>query len=129
MTRSKRIKRADKNRRNDEAALYRAMLQAGWRRKPKLSRDDYARRLAQEQVLQQQRYSDAFGLWRSCRNKPCRRLGCCAGDARGCLKRAVMSVPLPAQTRARARILRATPDNIGAPERAARRCMPRDFCE
>jgi hypothetical protein len=38
-------------------------------------------------------------------------------------------VPRDLQVRARQKILAATPRNIGAPERAARQCMPRDFYE
>jgi hypothetical protein len=38
-------------------------------------------------------------------------------------------VPHPEQWRARQDILAATPRNIGAPERAARQCMPRDLYE
>jgi hypothetical protein len=129
MKRSQRMTRTAMNRLNENAATYMAMLKAGWRRKPKLAPAEFARRLAQEQVLQQRRYSDAFSLWRSCRLKHCRRLGRCWGDATACVKRAINSVPAAEQTRARARILKATPANIGAPERQARRSMPRDFYE
>ena len=129
MARSKRIKRTANKKLNEEAAVYRAMLKADWRRKPKWPPAEFARRLAQEQVAQQRRYSDAFALWRNCRNKSCRRLGCCAGDATACLKRALTRVPAQQQTHARARILTGTPANIGAPERQARQGMPRDFYE
>jgi hypothetical protein len=37
-------------------------------------------------------------------------------------------LPHPAQWQARKDILDATPANIGAPERAARQCMPYDLC-
>jgi hypothetical protein len=96
-------------------------------RKRKLAPEDYARRLAAEQALQQRRYCDAFALWRVCALKACRRNAACGGDAHRCLKRAVARVPHPAQWQARQMILSATPANIGAPERAARQCMPRDF--
>jgi hypothetical protein len=129
MKRTKRMTRTAMNRLNENAAVYMAMLKGGWRRKPKLPPAEFARRLAQEQVLQQRRYSDAFALWRDCRLKPCRRLGRCWGDATACVKRGVNSVPAAEQTRARARILDVTPANIGAPERQARRSMPRDFYE
>lgn len=48
------------------------------------------------------------------------------GDHGTCLKRAITAVPHIAQWRAREDILAATPHNIGAPERAARQCMPID---
>jgi len=48
-------------------------------------------------------------------------------DAGACLKRALATVPHEVQWRARQEILAATPQNIGAPERAARQCMPSDL--
>jgi hypothetical protein len=79
--------------------------------------------------LQQRRYCDAFALWRTCPLKACRRQCRCGGDAAGCLRRALDRVPHALQWRARQAILEATPRNIGAPERAARQCMPRDLYE
>ena len=110
-------------------AVLSAMLKAGMKPKPKLSPIEYARRLAVEKVLQQRRYCDAFALWRSCARKACRRQRCCCGEAAGCRRRARERVPHPEQWRARQDILAATPRNIGAPERAARQCMPRDLYE
>jgi hypothetical protein len=106
-----------------------AMLKAGLKPKPKLKPVDYARRLAVEKALQQRRYCDAFALWRTCPRMACRRQQRCGGDAAGCLRRALERVPHPEQWRARQGILDATPRNIGAPERAARQCMPRDLYE
>jgi len=108
-------------------AVLSAMLKAGLKPKPKLSAIEYARRFALEKALQQRRYCDAFALWRTCPHKPCRRQRCCGGEAAGCLRRALDRVPHPEQWRARQDILAATPRNIGAPERAARQCMPRDL--
>jgi hypothetical protein len=82
-----------------------------------------------EKALQQRRYCDAFALWRTCPHKACRRQRCCGGEAAGCLRRALDRVPHPEQWRARQDILKTTPRNIGAPERAARQCMPRDLYE
>jgi hypothetical protein len=110
-------------------AVLSAMLKAGMKPKPKLSAIEYARRLAVEKALQQRRYCDAFALWRTCPDKTCRRQRCCGGDAAQCLRRALDRVPHPLQWRARQDILEATPRNIGAPERAARQCMPRDLYE
>jgi hypothetical protein len=110
-------------------AVLSAMLNAGLKPKPKLDPVEYARRLALEKALQQRRYCDAFALWRSCPSKACRRQRRCGGDAAGCLRRALDRVPHPEQWRARQDILAATPRNIGAPERAARQCMPRDLYE
>jgi hypothetical protein len=96
-------------------------------RKPKLTPAQYKARFAAETALQQRRYCDAFGLWRGCGRKLCRRERGCRGDAGACLKRALDAVPHAAQWRARSDMLAATPANIGAPERAARQRMPRDF--
>jgi hypothetical protein len=122
------VKDAEKN--NDQKlAVLSAMLNAGLKPKPKLDAIEYARRLAVEKALQQRRYCDALALWRTCSRKACRRQGRCCGEAAGCLRRALDRVPHQAQWRARQDILAATPRNIGAPERAARQCMPRDLYE
>ena len=98
-------------------------------RKPKLAPEKYAARLAAEKALQQRRYCDAFALWRSCHFGPCLRTRRCRGDADACLAKAVAldRVPHRVAWQTRQNILTATPRNIGAPERAARQCMPLDF--
>ena len=116
-----------KQKNDQNFALLSAMLKAGLKLKPKLSAIEYARRLAVEKALQQRRYCDAFALWRSCPHKACGRQRRCGGEAAGCLRRALDRVPHPEQWRARQDILKTTPRNIGAPERAARQCMPREF--
>ena len=66
-------------------------------------------------------------LWRRCDKPslpPSARL---QGRCVACLKRALPAVPHAAQWQTRQEILAATPKNIGAPERAARQCMPLDF--
>jgi hypothetical protein len=108
-------------------AVLSAMLKAGMKSKPKLSAIEYARRLAVEKALQQRRYCDAFALWRVCPLKACRRQCRCRGEAADCLRRALDRVPHALQWQARQDILATTPHNIGAPERAARQCMPRDL--
>jgi hypothetical protein len=110
-------------------AVLSAMLKAGMKPKPKLSAVEYARRLAVEKALQQRRYCDAFALWRTCPLTACRRQRRCGGEAAGCLRRALDRMPYPKQWQARQDILEPTPRNIGAPERAARQCMPRDLYE
>jgi hypothetical protein len=110
-------------------AVLSAMLKAGMKPKPKLSAVEYARRLAVEKALQQRRYCDAFALWRTCPLTACRRQRRCGGEAAGCLRRALDRMPYPKQWQARQDILESTPRNIGAPERAARQCMPRDLYE
>src|SRR5690348_18514583 len=89
----------------------------------------YAARFAAEKALQQQRYCDAFELWRSCHRKRCRHNRRCCGDADACLGKALAFDRVPRQRAVQVRqdILEATPRNIGAPERAARQCMPLDF--
>ena len=111
-------------------------------RKRKLAPEEYAERFAAEKALQQRRYCDAFKLWRACALKACRRSAACVGDANLCLKRALdmaghspsktgvtalSRIPHTVQWQARQMILSASPANLGAPERAARQCMPLDF--
>jgi hypothetical protein len=122
------VKDAEQNK-GETFAVLSAMLKAGLKPKPKLSAIEYARRLAVEKALQQRRYCDAFALWQTCPRTACRRQRRCGGEAADCLRRALDGVPHPAQWRARQDILEATPRNIGAPERAARQCMPRDLYE
>jgi hypothetical protein len=117
------------DRSNDDFAVYSAMLKAGFKRKAKTSPVAYARRFALEKLALQRRYCEAFALWRSCGHPACRRQRSCRGDANACLKRALDRVPREVQTRAREDIIAAMPRNIGAPERAARLCMPHDFYE
>ena len=112
---------------SENFAVLSAMLKAGLKAKPKLDAIAYAKRFAREQALQLRRYCDAFALWRTCARKECRRAQACGGDPRGCLARALDRVPHPEQWQARQDILDRTPRNIGAPERAARQCMPRDL--
>jgi hypothetical protein len=122
------VQDAEQNNRQNFAVLS-AMLKAGLKPKPKLSAIEYARRLTVEKALQLRRYCDALALWQTCSRKACRRQRRCGGDATDCLRRALDRVPHPLQWRARQDILNATPRNIGAPERAARQCMPRDLYE
>jgi hypothetical protein len=112
---------------NAEYRVLSAMVKAGLKRKGKLSPLAHARRRAIEMELQARRYCNAFALWQACARKGCRRHRSCGGDAHACLKRALGQVPQPVQFAARQKILEATPPNIGAPEREARQCMPRDL--
>jgi hypothetical protein len=96
-------------------------------RKRKLTGPQFAARFDAEKALQKRRYCNAFALWRKCALKHCRREATCCGNQHACLKRALSAVPHPTQWQARQDILLATPFNIGAPERAARKCMPLDF--
>ena len=114
---------------NDDFAIYFAMIKAGYARKAKVSPAEYARRLAVEKLKMQRRYCEVLALWRDCGRHKCRRQQSCLGDANTCLKRGLDFVPHAVQRRARQEILAATPHNIGAPERAARQCMPLDFYE
>jgi len=96
-------------------------------RRRQLTGPQFAARFAAEKARQQRRYCAAFALWRRCTQKICRRNAACRGDANACLKGALGALPHHAQWQARQDILAATPQNIGAPERAARQCMPLDF--
>ncbi len=96
-------------------------------RRRKLTGPAFGARFKAEKARQQRRYCDAFKLWRTCARKRCRRERACCGDQNACLARAFGVVPHRTQWQARQDVLDATPVNIGAPERAARLCMPRDF--
>ena len=118
--------------RRSDLAVGLAMLQASQaakKPKPRLGPVEFAARFAVEKALQQRRYCNALALWRTCRNKNCRRKAACQGDPKACLQRGVMRVPRDVQARVRRDILAATPPNIGAPERMARQSMPLDLCK
>ena len=106
-----------------------AMVQARPKRKPKHSAVAYAQRFARETERQHERFCRVLALWQTCRNKACRRHRTCRDDPKACLGRALDRVPHRLQWHARDTILKATPHNIGAPERAARQRMPRDLYE
>jgi|ERR1700677_616883 hypothetical protein len=114
---------------NDDLAIYFAMLKARYKRRPKETPVEYARRVAVERLSLQRRYCDAFEEWKNCKRPECRRQQSCRGDAAACLKRALARVPHDIQRRARERIVAVMPRNIGAPEREARLSMPRDLYE
>jgi hypothetical protein len=97
------------------------------RSKKKLSPAQFGWRFAREKARQERRYCDAFGLWRDCPRKSCRRHRACGGDPHLCLKRAAKEVSHQEQSRTREDMLRRTGGHIGGPERAARQCMPYDF--
>jgi hypothetical protein len=112
---------------NDDFAIYFAMMKAGYKPRPAAAPVEYARRLAIERLALQRRYCNAFEQWKNCKRQQCRRHESCRGDATACLKRTLPGIPHGVQTRARDRIIAATPRNIGAPEREARLSMPRDL--
>lgn len=118
----------DENDLAESLAVSLAMSKAA-KRKQKLRPEEYARRFALEKIHQQRRYCDAFAFWRRCRRKSCRRRTACSGDANACLRLVLERVPRHVQWRVRQDILKATPCNLGAPERKARQYMPGDFYE
>jgi hypothetical protein len=96
-------------------------------RRRKLTAAQFTARYKAERIVLQRRYCAAFALWQNCAHPRCHRACACMGDAGTCLKRALSTVPHAVQWQARQQILAATPHNIGAPERAARQCMPLDL--
>jgi hypothetical protein len=90
---------------------------------------EYLARFRAEKALLQRHYCTAFGFWRTCPSKRCRRAKTCSGDAPACLKRNERSVPREMQFDARQRLLESTPANIGAPERFARGHMASGLCD
>jgi hypothetical protein len=124
------MKRKDADRFDESAAVYGAMLQAGFtRKKPKLSAADFARRYGREAVAQQRRYCNAFALWRSCPKKRCRRAQSCLGYVTDCLKRAFRTVHPRLHEQKRRELFQGVPRNISAAERKARQNLPADFYE
>jgi hypothetical protein len=97
-------------------------------RKRMLTAAQFVARFKAEKALQQWRYCKVFSLWRQCPVKRCRRDQICRSNKPMCMLLAYRQLPHRAQWQARQGILDATPANIGAPERAARQCMPYDLC-
>ena len=87
----------------------------------------YNRRFAAERKKLERHYCDAFGLWRTCRFKPCRKHRACMGNAKACLKGGVAGVSRHEQWQARAEILASTLPSAGPPERMAREYLPGTF--
>src|SRR5581483_2501833 len=110
------MKRTDADRINENIAVYIAMMDAGYKKKPTMPAADFARAYGREAVAQQRRYCNAFAFWRRCRISRCRRARGCVGYAFDCLKRAVRSLPEPAQVRVQQELFKGVPRNIGAPE-------------
>ena len=97
-------------------------------RRRQLTAAEFTARYNAEKILQRERYCAVFEQWRRCANARCHHERACMGDNSACLKRALAAMPHAAQWQARNELLAATPKNIGAPERAARQCMPLDLC-
>jgi hypothetical protein len=93
-------------------------------RKRMLTAAQFVARFKAEKVLQQLRFCELFAMWRKCPIKRCRRDQTCRSDQPFCMVLAHLRVPRRAQIQARQDILDAMPENLGAPERAARECMP-----
>ena len=89
-----------------------------------LAAERYKARFRDEKAKLQRAYCTLYKFWRACRFKPCRNARVCKGDPDACLKRGVGAVSRDAQWQARQKILDATPADVGAPERAARECLP-----
>jgi hypothetical protein len=122
------MKRKDEDRINENAAVYAAMLQSGFKSKrPKLSKAEFARRYGREAAAQQRRYCDAFALWRGCKTSRCRRARRCLGYVTDCLKRAFTASHPRSHVLVQQRLLRNVPRNISAAERKARQNLPEDF--
>lgn len=114
------MKRKDIDRINDNAAVYAAMLRAGFTsNRPKLSPADFAKAYGREAVAQQRRYCDAFALWRTCPKRRCGRARRCLGYVADCLKRAFRAVPPRLHVQVQQKLLAGVPRNIA--RRSARR--------
>ncbi len=87
----------------------------------------YEARFKEERAKLRRHYCSVFKFWRTCRFKPCKMARACLGNANACLKRGAGGVSRTVQWDARQKLLAATPTSIGAPERAARECMPCDL--
>ena len=85
-----------------------------WRNKPSSQQHDFQKRrtiaqgkaeLDAAHLATCRLYCDAFGFWRSCAGKPCRRHRRCAGDARFCLGARFWTVSQPQRRRAQAAVI------------------------
>jgi hypothetical protein len=97
-------------------------------RTPRLSWQEFVAQFEAEKTKQQQRYCERFALWRECPVRRCRRDRTCRGHLSYCMVHAIHTMPRRDLSQALGDIVKATPANIGAPERAARRCSPHDLC-
>ena len=88
----------------------------------------YAARFKAERAKLRRVYCTVFKFWRTCGFKPCAKSRACKGDATVCLKRGATTISHDKQWEARQKILTATPQSAGPPERAARECLPSDLC-
>jgi hypothetical protein len=128
MKKGEPMKRKDADRINENAAVYGAMLQAGFaKKKPKLSEAEFARRYGREAAAQQRRYCNAFALWRTCPRKRCGRARRCLGYVTDCLKRAFRDVHPRLHGQVQRKLMQGVPRNINAAERKARQNLPEDF--
>jgi hypothetical protein len=128
MKKGEPMKRKDADRINENAAVYGAMLKAGFaKKKPKLSEAEFARRYGREAAAQQRRYCNAFALWRTCPRKRCGRARRCLGYVTDCLKRAFRDVHPRLHGQVQRQLMQGVPRNINAAERKARQNLPEDF--
>jgi hypothetical protein len=97
-------------------------------RTPRLSWQEFVARFEAEKTKQQQRYCERFALWRECPVRRCRRDRTCRGKLNYCMVHAIHTMPRRDLSQAHDDIVKATPANIGAPERVARGCSPYDLC-
>jgi hypothetical protein len=88
----------------------------------------YAARFQAERAKLRRHYCTVFKFWRTCGFNTCAKARACKGDATTCLKRGAGTIPRDLQWTARQKMLAATPQNAGPPERAARECLPSDLC-
>jgi uncharacterized protein len=94
---------------------------------PRIPWQQFVARFEAEKIRQLQRYCERFELWRHCPVARCRRHRTCSNELPFCTAWAILKLPAQALRQAAQDILDATPPNIGAPERAARRLAPYDL--
>ena len=93
----------------------------------KIPAEQYADRLDAEKAALRRHYCNVFMFWGSCQLPRCRKLRCCSGDAKLCLKSRGWEIPRHIQWQARQQLLRSLPANAEAVKRAACELMPVDL--
>ena len=94
---------------------------------PRIPWQQFVTRYEAEKTRLVKWYCERFELWRHCPVARCRRYRTCSNELPFCTAWALANLPPQALRQAAQDILDATPSNIGAPERAARRLTLHDL--
>ena len=89
--------------------------------------EQHTARLEAEKAALRRHYCNVFTFWHGCQLPRCRKLRCCSGDAKLCLRSRGWEIPRHIQWQARQQLLQSLPANVEAVKRAACILMPVDL--